>query len=343
MENVVYLLGAGFSAPLGLPIMTNFMQKSKDLYFIDPERYCYFEKIFETVRDMHICKSYFRADLFNVEEILSILEMTDALSHEPEKELFAQYIIDVIAGYTPEIERDSNDNLTRIFKEDIDCYYGYFVASLFGISMSKKQDGIWAVVNSERAYNYSVITLNYDLVLENYSKHFQENCHGDSSLEFKKNGGDWGKEDVVFLSKIHGSVDTKTIVPPTWNKGLNPDIRHVWQLARNQLCEANHIRIIGYSLPITDAYIKYLLKSSIISNDNLKTIDVLCLDEDGSAKARYNEFVCFPRYRFRNANIFDYLQSHYDLWDRKNIRNYNEIKMGLLEEAHEIFFAEVKR
>lgn len=38
-EKVVYILGAGFSAPLGLPVMSNFLVKSKDLYFSDTEKY----------------------------------------------------------------------------------------------------------------------------------------------------------------------------------------------------------------------------------------------------------------------------------------------------------------
>ncbi len=38
-DKVVYLFGAGFSAPLGLPVMSNFLMKSMDLYVSDPERY----------------------------------------------------------------------------------------------------------------------------------------------------------------------------------------------------------------------------------------------------------------------------------------------------------------
>ena len=46
MEKVVYILGAGFSAPLGLPVISNFYEKSKDLYFSDTIQYKYFIKIF---------------------------------------------------------------------------------------------------------------------------------------------------------------------------------------------------------------------------------------------------------------------------------------------------------
>jgi len=44
MENVVYILGAGFSAPLSLAVISNFLMKSKDMYFSDPERFQHFQR-----------------------------------------------------------------------------------------------------------------------------------------------------------------------------------------------------------------------------------------------------------------------------------------------------------
>jgi len=51
MENVFYILGAGFSAPLSLPVMSNFLMKSKDMYFSDPERLQHFQEIFNIIKD----------------------------------------------------------------------------------------------------------------------------------------------------------------------------------------------------------------------------------------------------------------------------------------------------
>jgi hypothetical protein len=109
-------------------------------------------------------------------------------------------------------------------------------------------------------------------------------------------------------------------------------------MAIQLLMQANHIRVIGYSLPITDAYIKYLFKSAIIKNDNLKTLDVLCLDKENQAEARYKEFVEFPPYRFKNANVEDYLEHHYELWENTDDCSGGSIKMRSLETAHEAFF-----
>ncbi len=80
MENVVYLLGAGFSAPLGLPVMSNFLEKAKDLYFSDEIKYKSFFKVLDKIKDLSIIKNYYHADLLNIEEILSILEMQQFLA-----------------------------------------------------------------------------------------------------------------------------------------------------------------------------------------------------------------------------------------------------------------------
>ena len=73
-SKVVYILGAGFSAPLGLPVMSDFLSRSKDLYFEDSQRFKHFDKVFQEIRHMAQAKNYLDIDLFNIEQILSILD-----------------------------------------------------------------------------------------------------------------------------------------------------------------------------------------------------------------------------------------------------------------------------
>jgi hypothetical protein len=101
-------------------------------------------------------------------------------------------------------------------------------------------------------------------------------------------------------------------VPPTWNKALHPESIPAWRRAFKILKEANHIRIIGYSLPTADSYVKYLLKAAAIEAPHLKSIDVLCLDGDGKVKSRFDEFITFYKYRFVNGSALDYLTEHHE-------------------------------
>ena len=52
---------------------------------------------------MSIIKNYYQANLFNIEDILSVLEMGEYLEGKPLKDVFLKYITDVIAYYTPEL------------------------------------------------------------------------------------------------------------------------------------------------------------------------------------------------------------------------------------------------
>lgn len=76
MDNVVYILGAGFSAPLGLPVMSNFISMAKDLYAQDKKRYAHFGKVLKSIREKLAYVDYiYHSNLDDIEDILSILVM----------------------------------------------------------------------------------------------------------------------------------------------------------------------------------------------------------------------------------------------------------------------------
>lgn len=83
---------------------------AKDLYFSDPERFSTLQMVFETVAQMSVSKNYYDADLFNIVEILTILEMQELVGNGRLKSGFAQYILDVILYSTPSV-RDLESDL----------------------------------------------------------------------------------------------------------------------------------------------------------------------------------------------------------------------------------------
>lgn len=315
MEKIVYLLGAGFSAPLGLPLASNFLEKSKDLYFHDTKKYSHFEQVFKKIDEMHKSKTYYQTDLLNIEEILSILEMQSQVDSQIERKVFADYIIDVINYYTPQIRRgERGEQRTRnLFGHAYG--YGSFISALFHIdwdeiggSLPGSIDYYPSISRELPGFDYSVITLNYDLVLENLAKFVGANSS--VKLEFKRN---WETTPLtpgnVYLAKLHGSIDAGDIIPPTWNKSLvDKRIISSWKLAFKLLEQANQIRIVGYSLPETDSYVRYLLKAAVLNAPNLKRIHVICLDPDGTVEHRYREFVAFRNFSFKTTGVQQYLE-----------------------------------
>jgi hypothetical protein len=72
------------------------------------------------------------------------------------------------------------------------------------------------------------------------------------------------------------------IVPPTWNKTqYHSEIATVWRHAARHLAEAENIFVIGYSLPSTDEFFRYLYALGTISATRLKRLMVIDPDPRG--------------------------------------------------------------
>jgi hypothetical protein len=352
MEHVVYLLGAGFSAPLGLPVMRTFLMRSKDMYASEPDRYSHFREVFECINELARIESYYHADLFNIEEILSILEMRDQIEGKTTRRRFVKYIRDVIEYSTPPPPSAPGHSINWYEYPLTDAGpwlpYFYFALSLLnlGVSLDLSSSGenrFIASYDEHAGTKYSIITLNYDRVLELWSQFLTRYYRGGGNFHFGEFSNEPTKhEHVVPLLKLHGSVDGEDIMAPTWNKGVPKSMAAVWQEAHDTLSSANQIRIIGYSLPVADAYIKYLLKSAVVKASNLKAIDVLCRDPSGATEARYKEFIRFGYTRFASADVVDYLMSVREptvIAAKQRSPGHNPpVYFRYLEKAHEAFF-----
>lgn len=178
MEKVVYFLGAGFSAPLGIPIMKDFFEKSKDIYFSDKERYKHFQEVINTFNEFNLIKSFYNSNLFNIEELLSILEMRKKFHRSKLKKMFLQYIKDVIEYYTPELKFELFDSADlNIYFNRTQQWNNYlrFLSSILQLEYSFEiidhpDYGRIRFPQIERltdsGFKYNIISLNYDLVLE---------------------------------------------------------------------------------------------------------------------------------------------------------------------------------
>jgi len=92
-------------------------------------------------------------------------------------------------------------------------------------------------------------------------------------------------------------VEKPLILPPVFNKTDAIKINGVWEAALKILRNAKNIIIVGYSLPKTDIYMQYFLKSAVGPNSNLQRIivfDPVLFQENAKStemKQRYKE--CF--------------------------------------------------
>ena len=344
-ENVLYLLGAGFSAPLGVPVMSNFLSMAKDQFADNPKEFEHFAPIFDKIKRLGDLKNVFRADLSNIEEILSILEVPTFLEQNGDAGSFATFLADVVSYYTPtpklELPRPSGRACHTFGVDGLVNGYAHFVAALFNLRipvLENVQDQPTILRDSRAPLRYSVITTNYDRVLELYADFISTNwgiqCTFMSIADAAKTGFNG---EAPALAKLHGGVGDVTIVPPTWSKGSHPKIVPHWQASATLISQAHHIRIIGYSLAPADAYIRFLLKHAVLDASNLKTVDVICLDDaKGTVERNYRTFFSrdFKGYRFRSQKIEDLFVPFINQWQTDS-----GSQSDALERAHQVCFA----
>src|SRR5262245_12519881 len=105
-DHVVYFLGAGFSAPLGIPVVRDFWWRAVDAYYARKEGHTEFQAVRDSVQALGMVASYYKANLFDIEEVLSLLEMEDLLAGDNRLARYQTFISDVIRHYTPELKLD---------------------------------------------------------------------------------------------------------------------------------------------------------------------------------------------------------------------------------------------
>lgn len=324
MDKKTYILGAGFSRYAGLPLMNDFYFKSKDIYpnLVEDDKKS-FDKVFEYFDDFSKVKHIMNADFYNIEELLSIIEMDAFIHNETDiKDHYLNYLKTVIENLTPKEPESRRIHLDKTY------IYSKFLCLVYNIDFVTDKD-FGEQYYKQNNFDNGIISLNYDLLLENslkkinkknpahqftYMDYFDFNYGLDPQYAIQTQMVE-KKYNTLKLAKLHGSVNfvnkqyKPLIVPPTWNKTSNDEMIPVWEMAHKLISQANELVFIGYSLPITDLYVKYLLISGIKSSYNLKKITVICPDDDkNTIKNRYENF--FDE-NFRNK-AFEYVSKKFE-------------------------------
>ena len=149
---------------------------------------------------------------------------------------------------------------------------------------------------------------------------FRFNCDADIEIPYLKLHGslNWCSRtiatqseqvnmDLMPLDFPTQAVQTPLILPPVFNKMNASNVNPVWMRGLEILRKAKHIIIVGYSLPKTDIYMQYFLKSAVGPNNNLQWITVFdpTLFRNDAAneemRSRYQE--CFSQ-QFQDRIVF---------------------------------------
>lgn len=194
MSKTVFILGAGASCEYGLPLISNFLDKSKELYErTEASEYKkHYKVVNQAIANLQNVNSKSFINIYNIEEVFSAFEMGRLINKLPG--ISSKEEIEQIVLSTKRLIYETLDKSTALMipsrSDPPDAYIGYKRLVEF--------------INEQNMKNInacSVITFNYDLLLD-YAFYKQK-----LRVNYCLNEVNEDKENHVKLIKLHGSLN----------------------------------------------------------------------------------------------------------------------------------------
>lgn len=305
-----------------------------------------FERVLRAISSLQKIHSKSQFDLNNIESIFTALEISNVLGKLPDfereeipaviaslKEVIVETLEKTIAfpmqgrSITPTKSYDSFSKLIKHLKNETRLKlsssvitFNYDIA--LDMAMYKNEQGPVYGIGSEfrSAFPTKLLklhgSLNWAVNKEDNTvqpltlhEYFQAGYSYNGLNEIKGCFVPIGSQLQQYYSK-HSSMEVESepvIIPPTWNKA---DYHHLisktWGLAANELEEAEHVFIIGYSLPETDAFFKLLYGIGSAGNTPLKNFIVYNPDQSGEVENRFRNMLgpgALARFKFKSLDF----------------------------------------
>lgn len=323
-DHNVYILGAGFSADAGIPVIKDFLYAMRDsLNFFREEGREWERKAVEDVlifrKEAASAALRVKLNIENIEDLFSLA----AASQRPLAGPSVPHAIAATIDYSRRVAKPKlyEATIAQAFKKPpswgkktdgpADAIYEFPIEDVYAGLLSG------AACNNGPYAKNTIITFNYDMVLEESLKQWGEKVwYGfdpdDVELDDLEHYSPTKTEETISIFKIHGSINWThpedperlvrvcgsysdivalkkpvILVPPTWKKGMTGGLNTVWNEAVDALSKATRIVIIGFSLPATDIHIKYLLAAGLQENISLRNI--YCFNPAEQVKANLFE------------------------------------------------------
>lgn len=324
----VFIFGAGASRQAGGPLMGDFLDRADELRRQQSnasiqEAIREFDDVFNAISELHgvFAKSYL--DLDNIEALFGAIEMGVMLGKFADREEgdIKSLRNSLITLIYKTLENTIKFPVSKTHVEPPDPY-NKFVQLLYDMKASRRHseplDVSFITFNYDLALDYALhCSLGYDYGLNQKEPRFP--------LLLKLHGSiNWGVckkcsevipyhfkdvsfnllDDVYSVSMDLGSnldrlshcdneiLGPPLIVPPTWNKTeCQGQILSVWRWAAKCLEAAENIFVIGYSLPETDSFFRYLFALGSESRTQIKRFWVFNPDSKGQVEKRFRELI----------------------------------------------------
>ena len=338
-------MGAGASKQAGAPLMTDFLDCAYDLLRLKTQGIIEskedFENVFNAISELQGVHSKSYLDLDNIEIVFGAIEMGLLLKRlgnrdeESIKKLRNSLITLIYKTLEYSIPFPVRDNRISPPKP-----YDSFMTILEGVE--KKQPRQDPYEFSFITFNYDLCLdfflhysgRGYDYCLETAKKTAGSpllKLHGSINWGLSENQKiiPYHVHEAHFnffhdVKQVFYNLGTNlhlkehegkpltgppVIVPPTWNKNsYHGQLSNVWSKAAYEIAEAENIFIIGYSLPETDSFFRYLYALGSESTKRLRNFVVVNRDDSGATERRFRNLIgkgIENRFRYIPLTFYD--------------------------------------
>ncbi|MEM7434500.1 MAG: hypothetical protein AAF436_05060 [Myxococcota bacterium] len=311
----VYILGAGASAPSGVPVVKGFFNAIEDSKHSGAKHFQTFMRGYQALRGVH---AKGRLDTQNIEEVLGAFELAQLCEEQLVNDVDPKELVDaakrVIGDVIAErskirVEYRTTSNTVGPSASKIEPPLGYR-------SLTKTKNASFITFNQDLMLEYAlwldkvrfhhaglqdadsvpIIKLHGSLNWERDEKSKAVMVH-DPNKVFASQRREWfdeplpGNDTLIHEKTLPTIAHTPLIVPPSWAKYAHYlPISAVWKAAVAALRAAQEIYVIGYSLPESDFFFRHLFAIGTLSDTRIRKF--LLIDPNaGQTQARYRRLL----------------------------------------------------
>ncbi len=317
MGNTVFVLGAGASRSSGAPLMGDFLDVAEDVGRRETNRSvkAAFTTVFDAYNRLRSLFSKTSIPLDNIEALFALIEMSAliGLPDWPTPEFGERLNGDIRTVIVRTLERtiqfpegaESGPRVRAHASYSRFCEHCRSLATSLGgvvdfitfnydVSLDKALD------DAQMRYHYCLADgpppAGTKLLKLHGSLNFVlDEAHGRVeslpliSLRFKPDGPGGPYRFAVLDDPDERAL---FVVPPSWNKaGYHNKIAPIWRAAGRVLAEAENIFVVGYSVPDSDHFFRYLFALASDSHTRIKRFWVYDPNVDAGVGDRFRQML----------------------------------------------------
>jgi hypothetical protein len=331
MSTDVFILGAGASQQAGAPLMLEFLDTAHNLWKLKrvPDVEPSFDSVFQGISSLQSVHSKSQLDIQNLESVFAAFEMANTIGKFGvySKETIKQFVESMKVVIAKTIEKtvflpvkpgkiieapppygnfeQLIEHLTRsaqpqhtvsiiTFNYDMAVDYAFHrKLKSIDYGFSDTPSGGMPILKLHGSINWAECSVCHVVAPVTLEEYFKKYLISFFDEDIQRITLDIGSHLSGFKHVCGGAyMKNPAIVPPTWDKSqYRKNVASVWARAAQELSQAENIYVIGFSLPPTDSFFKYLYALGSVGTSILKRFWVFDIDDSGKVEGRFRELL----------------------------------------------------